>query len=468
MSRTPRVLLALVLLLGSLAAITVTAGGASARPATPRERVAPAQACATPATAARLRVQVIATGGTVDVHVAPSQVTGRKDRTTSGGATTGYLSDGVRVQVPVGSVGSVDTEIIAVDATKAAEVTVKVDKAATTTAIVTVSSVTSRTRAVGLHALGRGTTFTTKVPRIRLFDPAYSLPKADDRKLVLAAYYPWFTAGGWENLLVAERPVDPRSVWSPEGVLSMTQQAKANGVDGFAVSWMGADKNGAAFDLAADAALKTGNVVLPYLETAGAMGQGGVPTVERWLREAVARTGPASLMVGGAPVVFVWNMGAVSGADWAAMVARLGRPVHIVGDADTATHGLAMKGFHSYLPPTDLTGAATRNTMRSAWYRGSAALDPVLTPFLHVGTVSPGFDDRALRGVDRPVVSREGGRYGATWDAALAGDPDMVLVTSWNEWFEASEIEPGTVFGSSALTETKTRSAAWKSAACPG
>ena len=305
-----------------------------------------------------------------------------------------------------------------------------------------------------------------KVPRDRLFDPAYRLPKADDRKLVLAAYYPWFSATGWQNMPVAERPLDPRSVWSPSGVLSMTQQAKANGVDGFVVSWMGTEKNGEAYDVAATAARQTGNVVAPYIEISEAMNRGGLATVELWLKEALDHTGPASLTEGGVPVVFVWNMAVVSGSDWAGVLSRLGQPVYIVGDGDTNVYGKSMPGFHTYLPPTDLTGAAERNGMRSAWYRGQAALDSTIKPRLHMISVSPGFDDRILRGADRPVVSREGGRYGATWDAAMAGDPDMVLITSWNEWYEGSEIEPGTRFGSTALAETANRSAAWKSGSC--
>jgi len=457
-SRLPRTALALALVLGLVPGIAHAATGAAA--------AAPA-ACATDvATAGRLRVQLLATGGTVDVHISPTQVTGRKDRTTTYGATTEPLADGVRVQAPTGPVALVDTEVIAVDLSRAADLVVKVDKPSTAAAIVVVSSASGYGTAVNLNATAVGTSFQVKVPRSRLFDPAFVLPKADSRKLVLAAYYPWFTATGWDTMPVAERPLDPRSVWSAGGVLSMTQQAKANGVDGFVVSWMGSEKNGSAYDLAASAAAQTGSVVAPYIEISEAMDRGGLATVEQWLREALDHTGSSSLTVAGAPVVFVWNMAVVSSRDWTSIVSRLGRPVYIVGDGDTNVYGKSMPGFHTYLPPTDLTGAAERNAMRSAWYRSAAALDTAIKPRLHVGTVSPGFDDRILRGADRPVVSRDGGRYGATWDAALAGDPDIVLITSWNEWYEGSSIEPGTRFGSTALTETAARSAAWKSGSC--
>lgn len=420
-----------------------------------------------PATAARLRVRVRSTAARVDVHLSPGQVTGRKDLSATGGATTAYVPDGVRVNVPSGATGVVETEIIAVDPSRATDLTLAIDKTAGGTATVKIWASSGYGRPVTLTA--SATSAQVTVPRSDLFDPAFSLPKADGRKLVLAAYYPWFGATGWSALPVAEAPVDPRSVWNAAAVLSMTRQARDNGVDGFVVSWMGADKNGMAFDLAATAAEQTNGVVAPYLEVSEGLNRGGVPTVERWLREALDRTGPASLTMGSAPVVFVWDMAKVTPAEWAGIIARLDRPVRLIGDANTGTHGAVMQGWHAYLPPTDLTGQAERAAFRSAWFRGQAALDPSITPMVQVATVSPGFDDRALRGSDRAVVSRAGGRYDATWDVALAADPDMILVTSWNEWFEGSEIEPGVLNGDTALETTARRSAAWKaegSSAC--
>jgi glycoprotein endo-alpha-1,2-mannosidase len=473
-SSRPRALAALVALLAAAALVLAAAPDASARPRPARPqpahtRVATATTAASPCTsapaptAARLRVRITSTTPRVDLHVRPGQVTGRKSISATGGATTGYLADGFRVNLPTSSAqGVVETEIVTVDPSLSRDISIAVDKASAGSVSVKVWASSGYGKAVSLST--RSTTAQITVPRSSLFDPAFSLPKADGRKLVLAAYYPWFTAAGWETLPVAERPSDPRSAWSPSGVLSLTKQARTNGVDGFVISWMGATKNGEAFDLAAGAAAQTNGVVAPYLEVSEGLSRGGVATVEQWLREAVDRTGPASLTMGGAPVVFVWDMAKVTATDWAAMVARLDRPVKLIGDADTATHGPAMQGWHQYLPAADLTGQAARNAFRSGWFRGQAALDTGLTPVAHVATVSPGFDDRNLRGADRPVVSRDGGRYDATWDAAIAGDPDMILITSWNEWYEGSEVEPGTLNGEAALRTTALRSSAWKSA----
>ena len=59
-------------------------------------------------------------------------------------------------------------------------------------------------------------------------------------------------------------------------------------------------------------------------------------------------------------------------------------------------------------------------------------------------TIIPGYDDRNLgRAPPRPVTERWGGKtYRVLWREAIAAAPDNVLITSWNEWHEGSELEP--------------------------
>ena len=71
-------------------------------------------------------------------------------------------------------------------------------------------------------------------------------------------------------------------------------------------------------------------------------------------------------------------------------------------------------------------------------------------------TVIPGYDDSKLgRPPPRPVTDRwEGETYRALWQEAIAAAPDYVLITSWNEWHEGSEIEPSVEYGSVMLNDT--------------
>ena len=47
----------------------------------------------------------------------------------------------------------------------------------------------------------------------------------------------------------------------------------------------------------------------------------------------------------------------------------------------------------------------------------------------------------------RPVTERWNGEtYRVLWQEAIAAGPDWVLITSWNEWHEGTEIEPSVEF----------------------
>jgi glycoprotein endo-alpha-1,2-mannosidase len=56
-------------------------------------------------------------------------------------------------------------------------------------------------------------------------------------------------------------------------------------------------------------------------------------------------------------------------------------------------------------------------------------------------SVGPGFDGR--RAGEQPVRDRNSGRtYDTLWTAALAAAPDVITITSFNEWGEGTQIEP--------------------------
>jgi len=69
--------------------------------------------------------------------------------------------------------------------------------------------------------------------------------------------------------------------------------------------------------------------------------------------------------------------------------------------------------------------------------------------------LAPGFDDRQVR-TPGTVVDRAGGAtYDLTWQAALSVAPPWILVSSWNEWHEGSEIEPSVEHGRRYLDATR-------------
>jgi hypothetical protein len=57
-------------------------------------------------------------------------------------------------------------------------------------------------------------------------------------------------------------------------------------------------------------------------------------------------------------------------------------------------------------------------------------------------TVIPGYDDTKIRKPGLAVKRYDGGLYRVQWEEAIKADPHWVLITSFNEWHEGSEIEP--------------------------
>ncbi|RLE58840.1 MAG: hypothetical protein DRN53_07805, partial [Thermoprotei archaeon] len=59
---------------------------------------------------------------------------------------------------------------------------------------------------------------------------------------------------------------------------------------------------------------------------------------------------------------------------------------------------------------------------------------------------------------------RQDGRYYIdSWNTALKHDPDWIFITSWNEWYENSQIEPSVEYGTMYLFLTKQQVMRFKS-----
>lgn len=73
--------------------------------------------------------------------------------------------------------------------------------------------------------------------------------------------------------------------------------------------------------------------------------------------------------------------------------------------------------------------------------------------------VMPGYDDTRLRGEDRATVDREGGSfYRSFWNMAspfVTVDQPFLVITSFNEWHEGTEVEPSREYADSYLKLTR-------------
>jgi hypothetical protein len=255
---------------------------------------------------------------------------------------------------------------------------------------------------------------------------------------VAAFYYPWYgtpTAdGGWQhwNQNGHRPPVDvysrfypasgPYSSSDPAVVSQQMAEIAMAGIDEIVVSWWGrGSQEDQRLALVLSAARKHRLIVAMHLEPY----PGRSPaTVAGDLAYA------ASL---GIRDVYVYHPLDLASSDWAAL--RASAPASLRLFAGTERVGFAAAGRFNGIYTYDFVtygGGKFARLCREAHVRG----------LLCAPSVGPGYDGRRA---GEPPVGRprlNGATYDRLWSAALAASPDMVTITSFNEWGEGSQIEP--------------------------
>jgi hypothetical protein len=316
-------------------------------------------------------------------------------------------------------------------------------------------------------------------------------PAIGSSRLVLAFHYPWYgtpagpsrrfrhwnhprvdpttgrilgfydprrraSASGQLELGAAHRPLaGPYDSRDPAVIGRQLREARLAGLDGFVVSWWGRESEEArTFARLLEAARGTGLRLAPYYE-AGELWVRGPAAVALDLEALVDRHGHATalLRVGGVPVIFVYGAQRLRPGGWEYVRRRLaagGRAVYLVGDSHRARWLGHFDALHVYSPVRFLAAGADLATAYREWADTARSAGIAFAP-----SVAPGFDDRAIRRPPTVVPRRDGATYDATWQAALAVAPRWILVASWNEWHEGSEIEPSREHGTRYLDATR-------------
>jgi hypothetical protein len=170
----------------------------------------------------------------------------------------------------------------------------------------------------------------------------------------------------------------------------------------------------------------------------------------------------AWLRVMGKPVIFIYVRALVllSLDDWRQVLAQVRRdsPKGALFIVDSLAHEpvAVFDGSSTY---SVIDGTSRHSpTLGAAWAhfaypRMVAAAGPGKISCV---TVIPGYDDRETdRPPPRPVTDRWGGEmYRALWREAVKAKPDWILISTWNEWHEGSELEPSVEYGSRILDDT--------------
>ncbi|MBE7560294.1 hypothetical protein HS125_15680 [bacterium] len=300
----------------------------------------------------------------------------------------------------------------------------------------------------------------------------------------LAFYYPWYggrQANGeylhWktvdlEKQSISESPhypqLGPYDSLDAQVMAQHCAWAKEAGLDGFIVSWWGKGRReDRALEGLLSACQEAGLFATIYYET--------VPRDRDGVRSATAaaddllyllhRYGahPAWLKARSKPVVFIYGraIGELGRVAWLDVITRVSRRyppgVAFLGDDLSRQSAGIFDGIHTYNPADRLRGKRAAALERWAaekypeWVELADRAGKISTL-----TIIPGYDDTKL--ADRPrafaVERYDGDLYRVQWEAALAARPDWVLITSFNEWHEGSEIEPSREYGDKYLQLT--------------
>jgi glycoprotein endo-alpha-1,2-mannosidase len=246
----------------------------------------------------------------------------------------------------------------------------------------------------------------------------------------------------------------PYSSGDPAAVARHVREMEAAGIGVIVASWWGAgsaeDRN---LPLLLDAAAAAGLEVAFHLEpfpgrTAATSGEALGDLVGRYGDHPACHR-PAAW--GGRPVVYVYDSYLTPAADWADLLQPDGE-ITIRGTArDCVMIGLWVEadegeffttggfdGYYTYFAADGFTWSSSR----ANWPRLAAfAADHDL---LFVPCVGPGYCDTRIRPWNAATTRdrEDGAYYDRQFAAAVAVNPPVIAITSYNEWHEGTQIEP--------------------------
>jgi hypothetical protein len=298
---------------------------------------------------------------------------------------------------------------------------------------------------------------------------AFALPaSAQEPRQVWAFYFGWWTGESWGDGRLLDRPALPYDSRDGGAVGRQIDEARSAGIDAFVMGWYGPAGDNL-----------THQVFNSLLDQASARGFRAAASLDMHEPAFNANTGdvinslsylindranhPGYLRYNGKPVIYFWNQGRFSVADWRNIRNQVDPNRNTIWVAEgTST---AYIGVFDGLYLFNTAWAANPASVAQQWMRRvNQAGGTFYTP-----TVLPGWDEQALAaGRSNPTApqDRAGGQFlTRSWNGAVSSGANVILIVSWNEYFENSHIEPSQAFGAAALDILRPLIAAWESGA---
>jgi hypothetical protein len=285
--------------------------------------------------------------------------------------------------------------------------------------------------------------------------------------LVLAFYYPWYDINSWSSPVLEDHPLIPYSSDDMEAITRHVNWAQQHGIHGFISSWWGSgnyrDTN---FAKLLTAVQGTDFKVTIYFEGLSERFRTTQDVVNQ-LEYALASYSnhPNFLRYQGKPVIFLYAVenvvrspGQTPLQAWRAILGQIradGYDAVWIGQTFDLSYLDVFDGLHAYgFYAQDLPEVYSSVSGQVRTYQ--FLQDPNAERKIWVPGVMPGYDDHLLGRPGSWHLDRaDGATYSFTFQAAIQSQADWIVITSFNEWWEHTHIEPSEDHGVTYLELTR-------------
>ncbi|HLE05829.1 MAG TPA: glycoside hydrolase family 99-like domain-containing protein [Candidatus Nanoarchaeia archaeon] len=299
----------------------------------------------------------------------------------------------------------------------------------------------------------------------------------------MAFYYMWYgnpTVSkewkGWNHLgnkpdkgstCTADKPIKLYDSNDKKVIRNHIKTALKNGIDTLIASYWGAEISfSKPFNTLLKEASKTKIKITPYIETLHNHVESAIDELNNLLD--ILTKEKSILTINTKPVIFIYTRAIkqFNKKEWAEIISGLKTKPVIIADINNKELLSLFNGAHNYCP----LHAYLMRKKADKHYKGiinECRKQGKITTY----TVMPGYDDRVLKrkhsikyrlwqlahlSKKEFYVDRKNGKtYTELWNQALKINPDFVLITTFNEWHEGTEIEPSREYGDFYLKLTK-------------
>ncbi|HEX5417602.1 MAG TPA: endo-1,3-alpha-glucanase family glycosylhydrolase, partial [Chloroflexota bacterium] len=267
---------------------------------------------------------------------------------------------------------------------------------------------------------------------------------------VLAMYYDWYDAKSWNSTL-SDQPVAPYVSADRATIERQVTQAQSVGIDGFEVNWWGpnnqTDTN--LQTLLSVARAHNFKVTVDFdLNSPFVTNNDQLTADIKYLSRYYAD--PAWFHYQGKPFIVFYGVSRQPVAAWATIrqQADPNQQVFWMGEGVQFTYLSVFDGIHPY----SIAFSASPGSVLASYARQTRAYPGKVW----MATAMPGYNDVGVNGSKGYVRDRANGAYyQSSWNGAVATNPDIINITSFNEWTEGSMIEPSKSYGDLYLNLTK-------------